>query len=238
MAAVAGLSCDPAQRALTMYDPTDGQYEEAMASASQGRMLGRTVRNALLILAVCGAVAWTAGKFSDLGLALLQEANQVPRTSAPPAAFGGGAARVPPTVLASEEEEPEFAGHLPFGDAQSVIVPRDASGHFIVTATVDGAEVQFLIDTGATLVVLGREDAERVGLDPAALDYDARIETANGAIMAARVTLEEIRFGDLETFDIPALVTRAPLPASLLGMSFLNRLAGYEVGEEGLILRW
>ena len=71
-----------------------------------------------------------------------------------------------------------------------------------------------------------------------ALDYSARYQTANGEVMAAPVTLRDMRIGGSGIEDIPATVTRAPLNISLLGMSFLRRLAGYEVRSDGLVLRF
>lgn len=122
--------------------------------------------------------------------------------------------------------------------AREIRIEADARGHFFLMATVDGVEIPFLLDTGASAVVLGPGDARRIGFRPAELDYSQRILTANGDVPGAPVTLREIRVGQLRVFDVPATVHGAPLPISLLGTSFLQRLEGYEVERDRLLLRW
>ena len=123
-------------------------------------------------------------------------------------------------------------------------IPGEASfranrdGAFVVRALVDGTPVIFLVDTGASQVILTIEDAERLGHSVDSLEFSERFQTANGAIRGAPLLLSELRIGDLEIEDVRASVIRSPMSTSLLGMSFLSRLEGYEVGEEGLILRW
>ena len=118
------------------------------------------------------------------------------------------------------------------------VIPAGRNGHFLVTAEVEGVEILFLVDTGASQVILTAEDAERLGHRVEFLEFSERFQTANGEIRGAPLLLSELRIGDLEIEDVRASVIRAPMSTSLLGMSFLSRLAGYEVGEEGLILRW
>lgn len=121
---------------------------------------------------------------------------------------------------------------------REIHVRADDAGHFFLRATVQGASIPFLVDTGASAIVLSPADARRVGLRPATLDFAQRIMTANGEVPGAAVTLREIRIGQLQVFDVPATVHGAPLPISLLGTSFLRRLEGYEVENDRLILRW
>lgn len=119
-----------------------------------------------------------------------------------------------------------------------LVIPAGRSGHFLVTAEVEDVEILFLVDTGASQVILTVEDAERLGYSIETLDFSDRFQTANGAIRGAPLLLSELRIGDLQIEDVRASVIRAPMSTSLLGMSFLSRLEGYEVGEEGLILHW
>lgn len=121
---------------------------------------------------------------------------------------------------------------------REIRVPADGRGHFFLRATVNGSSVPFLVDTGASTIVLSPEDARRIGFRPAGLAFDQRIMTAGGEVPGASVTLREIRIGQLQVFGVPATVHGAPLPISLLGTSFLRRLEGYEVERDRLILRW
>ena len=126
-----------------------------------------------------------------------------------------------------------------FVDLPDDLDPRTLAERFtMVCAEVEGVEILFLVDTGASQVILTAEDAERLGHRVDFLEFSERFQTANGEIRGAPLLLSELRIGDLEIEDVRASVIRAPMSTSLLGMSFLSRLEGYEVGEEGLILRW
>lgn len=120
------------------------------------------------------------------------------------------------------------------GDA---VVRADRSGHFALQAEVEGVVVRFLVDTGASDVVLTMRDAERIGLDPATLRFTQPYRTANGVVMGASVRLESITIGDIVLEDVEASVNPAPMAQSLLGMSFLGRLSGYEITRDTLTLR-
>lgn len=110
----------------------------------------------------------------------------------------------------------------------------DRSGHFRITAEVEGTPIRFLVDTGASLVVLSPQDAARIGRDPAALVYGQTFRTANGIGRGAAIRLDEVRIGGIALRDVRASVNEAPMSDSLLGMSFLGRLSGYSV--EGGVL--
>ena len=118
------------------------------------------------------------------------------------------------------------------------VVEVGPGGHYLVEAMVNGEPVDFLVDTGASDIVLTMGDAERLGLQPATLRFTQRFATANGEVRGAPVVLREIRIGQFSQFDVPASVNEAPLRISLLGMSFLERLNGYEVRDGRLVLRW
>jgi aspartyl protease family protein len=110
-------------------------------------------------------------------------------------------------------------------------------GHYHVEAVVDGATVRFMVDTGASDVVLTARDARRVGLDPVTLSYHRTYRTANGTVQGAPVVLGEVRVGPVQLKDVRASVQRDGLDTSLLGMSFLDRLSGYAVSNGTLTLR-
>lgn len=119
----------------------------------------------------------------------------------------------------------------------SVTIRRSGDGHFRLSATVDGTQMRFLVDTGATLIALTLADAQRLGFDPDKLRYGLRTATANGVVMSARVSLGEIVAGPIRARDVSASVSRAGLGESLLGLSFLDRLSGYEVQGNTMILK-
>ncbi|HEX6114537.1 MAG TPA: TIGR02281 family clan AA aspartic protease [Geminicoccaceae bacterium] len=123
------------------------------------------------------------------------------------------------------------------GDLEYV-VEAGPGGHYLIEAVVNGAPVDFLVDTGASDIVLTLEDAERLGLQPETLRFTQRFATANGEVRGAPVVLREIRIGQFSMFEVPASVNEAPLGVSLLGMSFLGQLNGYQVEEGRLVLRW
>lgn len=109
-------------------------------------------------------------------------------------------------------------------------------GHFRIEALVDGTPVRFLVDTGASDVMLSPADARRLGFDLDALSYTRIYSTANGTVRGAPVRLGEVVVGPIRMRRVPASVNEAPMASSLLGMSFLDRLAGYEVRADTLTL--
>jgi aspartyl protease family protein len=110
-------------------------------------------------------------------------------------------------------------------------------GHFRVDARVNGRHIDFMIDTGASLVILRETDAANAGLHPMPRDYTASVSTANGRIKAAPAKLERIVVGDITVFDVPALVLPDEvLSQNLLGVSFLSRLRRYEYANGRMIL--
>jgi aspartyl protease family protein len=117
-------------------------------------------------------------------------------------------------------------------------VPADPLGHFYVDPTVNGTRLRMMIDTGATLVVLSREDARHVGINPAPADFTVRAETANGVVLLAPVVLKEVVIGEVAVRDVPAAVfPDNRLQTGLLGMSFLSKLSHFSVAAGRLILK-
>ena len=102
-------------------------------------------------------------------------------------------------------------------------VPVAPDGHFYLTAEINGTDVLFVVDTGATDVVLSREDAERIGLDPDNLDYFGSATTANGIVRTASVRLDRFSIGNQTETGLLAVVNGGELDTSLLGMSYLGR---------------
>ena len=110
-------------------------------------------------------------------------------------------------------------------------------GHFHVDARVDGRHIDFMVDTGASLVIMRESDAADIGIRPMPRDYTAVISTANGRIKAARAKLDRIEVGDITVFDVPALVLPdEALSQNLLGVAFLSRLRRYEFADGRMLL--
>ena len=128
--------------------------------------------------------------------------------------------------------------------AQGVAAPDKRSvtlyaqgGHFFAEAEVEGKKVMFIIDTGASDVVLSASDAVRLGITPAKREFTKVYNTANGTMRGAPVVLDSLAIGPIDVRNVDASVADSDLQISLLGMSFLNRLSGYQVSGDGLTLK-
>ncbi len=131
----------------------------------------------------------------------------------------------------------ELMPHKGQADADTITFTARAGGHFVAEAQVDGTDIRFLVDTGASDVVLSPRDARKLGFDLSRLSYDRIYRTANGTVKGAPVRLGRVRIGPIEFKDVRASVNGAPMSTSLLGMSFLSRLKSYEVTGDKLTLR-
>jgi aspartyl protease family protein len=119
----------------------------------------------------------------------------------------------------------------------SVVVAPDAIGHFRVEGRVDGRYLQFVVDTGASVVALTAEDAAILGIRPAEMDFRALVKTANGTVRAAPIQLNMIEVGNLMVRDVAAMVLPdGALSENLLGLSFLSRLRHFEYTDGKMVL--
>ncbi|WP_300055390.1 TIGR02281 family clan AA aspartic protease [uncultured Roseobacter sp.] len=123
-----------------------------------------------------------------------------------------------------------------FADQGKIVVPRSPDGHYYIRTEVNGAPVDFVLDTGATMLVLTREDAAAAGLDPDALDYTGRAMTANGEVRTAPVRLDTLTLGPATDTNIPAVVNSGEMSQSLLGMTYLQRWGKIEISGGELTL--
>ncbi|MBF0584078.1 MAG: TIGR02281 family clan AA aspartic protease [Magnetococcales bacterium] len=115
---------------------------------------------------------------------------------------------------------------------------RASDGHFHVEALINGKAVRFLVDTGASDVMLAPKVAAALGFDVATLNFSKIYHTANGQVRGAPVVLRRFQIGGLVLENLPASVNGAEMKDSLLGMRFFNRLEGFEVQQEVLTIRW
>lgn len=121
-------------------------------------------------------------------------------------------------------------------DGGQIVVQRAPDDHFYLTLQVDGTPVRFMVDTGATTIVLSDRDADRLGIDRRSLAYIGEARTANGTIRTARVSLPDVRLEGTPMGTLTAWVGDGPLDISLLGMEFLNRFDRVEMARDRLVL--
>lgn len=122
-------------------------------------------------------------------------------------------------------------------NGKAVSLERSANGHFYSRAFVNDTPITMTVDTGASTVVLSYDDAIAAKINVGNLSFTFRVNTANGDTYAAPIMIDSLKIGDIERDNVHALVSRAgDLSGSLLGMSFLNRLSGYSVRGDRLIL--
>lgn len=130
-----------------------------------------------------------------------------------------------------------YQSRQPVTSGRSLVLDSDRQGHFKTEARIDGRYIDFLVDTGASTVVLRESDAARAGIRPRPSDYTSTVSTANGKIKAAPAKLDRIELGGITVYDVPALVLPDEvLGQNLLGTSFLSRLKRYEYANGRLVL--
>ncbi len=133
--------------------------------------------------------------------------------------------------------QPVVQPRQPTTSGRSLTLDADRQGHFKVEARIDGRSIDFLVDTGASLVIMRESDAARIGVRPFPSDYTATVSTANGKIKAAPAKLDRVEVGGITVYDVPALVLPDDaLWQNLLGVSFLSRLKRYEYANGRMVL--
>ena len=114
---------------------------------------------------------------------------------------------------------------------------RASDGLFYVDATVNGVSVRFLVDTGASTVVLTAQDARRAGISPAAYRSKTRADTANGGATMSWVTLDHVHVAGTSARRMRAVVAGEGLGVSLLGQSWLSQLGSVTIEGDRMTLR-
>lgn len=110
------------------------------------------------------------------------------------------------------------------GGGTRIVLPVSSGGHFMTQGAINGRSVNFMLDTGATTVALSAADAQRIGLD-FSKGQPVRVNTANGVAQGWRVRLNSVRVGDVEVYEVEAIVSQQPMPYVLLGNSFISRFS-------------
>ena len=179
----------------------------------------------LMALLVAGAAqnnGWLALGPRASPRALTGAAPPAPEDPAPPATV-----QAPPAMV--------HVSHAGFGVVE---IEPDRNAQYQTDIEIDGTSLRAMIDTGATFVTLTAEDARHLNIEPLASAYDIPVQTANGTSKAARVSLREIRVNDITIRDVDALVAPpGALNITLLGMSFLKKLEGFQVADGRFVMK-
>ncbi len=202
-----------------------------------------------IVLLLAAPPAWAAdvqliGAFSDKAAILSIDGGE-PRTVKVGQRFGGV------TVVSVDQDRAtveidgkrrtlqrgqHYSSRAAADDRQSVVLAADPQGHFLAEGSINGGSVRFILDTGATSVVLPASDAGRLGLDYRK-GRPGLVQTANGSVPAWRVKLDSVRLGGIELHNVDAVVLEQGLDIALLGMSFLNRVEMRRDGESMTLKR-
>ena len=121
---------------------------------------------------------------------------------------------------------------------RELTLSESEDGHFHVYGTINGTRISFLVDTGASDIVLDPADARRLGIDLDSLKFDRPFGSANGIGYGAKTVVGGLVVGPIVFSDVEVAINKAQMGSSLLGMAFLKRLKSYSVSGGKLILRW
>lgn len=120
---------------------------------------------------------------------------------------------------------------------EGLLIHRGRDGHFWLRADLNGVPVRFMVDTGASNVVLSPDDARRIGINMRALDFSGVASTANGQVRFAKATIPTMAIGRANFYDVSVTVNGADMQGSLLGMAVLQEFSSVEFRGDTLILR-
>lgn len=123
-----------------------------------------------------------------------------------------------------------------FAQDSRIELPRAPDGHYYLTAEINGAPVRFVVDTGASQIVLTQSDARRAGIDTDTLAYTGRANTANGPVRTAPVRLDSIAVGPIRDAGMRAVVNEGMMDHSLLGMEYLQTYSSVQISGGTLVL--
>jgi aspartyl protease family protein len=121
-------------------------------------------------------------------------------------------------------------------DRRTIALRRADDGHFYARVRVNGTEIRFMVDTGATNLVLSKQDARRIGISLDSLSFVLPTNTANGRVFGAGVVLDRVELGNFVDTDVRAVVNGGRMDDSLLGMNYLDRFRSFNVEGDTLLL--
>jgi aspartyl protease family protein len=197
-------------------------------------LASRALLAALLLACAGAAVAQKVSLSGSLGQKALLMIDGTPRTLAVGQTVQGvkllsvsgsdamievGGQRV---TLQLGQSQANLGGAASAGTGSQIVLTAGSGGHFITEGSINGRAVSFIVDTGATQVALSQSVAEQIGLNYRSGQRSVG-QTANGPIVAYRVTLDSVRIGDVQVYNVEAAVLPAGMEQVLLGNSFLTR---------------
>lgn len=121
-------------------------------------------------------------------------------------------------------------------DQRRIVLHAGSNGHFRTPGQINGRAVNFIVDTGASVVSLSVTDADAIGL-PYKSGQTVQVGTANGATVGWRIMLSSVRLGSVDVYNVEALVTPAPMPYVLLGNSYLTRFQMTRTNDQMVLER-
>jgi aspartyl protease family protein len=133
-------------------------------------------------------------------------------------------------------EAPASVGSRGAAGGGRIVLTAGTGGHFTTQGSINGQSARMMVDTGATFIAMSAEDAQRLGVDYRR-GQQGTMNTANGVAPAWKVKLHSVRVGDVELYDVDAVVTPQPMPQILLGNSFLNRFQMRRDNEQMVLER-
>jgi aspartyl protease family protein len=147
---------------------------------------------------------------------------------------GGATGNATPSLMAARPVN--TSAPAPSG-TRSVVIPPGRNGHFQVEGRIDGRRLNFMVDTGASVIALTERDASSLGIHPSERDFTAAVRTANGVVRAAPIELNMVEIDELTVHNVAAMVLpNGALSDNLLGLSFLQRLHRFEYADGKLVL--
>lgn len=129
-----------------------------------------------------------------------------------------------------------FPSQAVYADNGRIEIPVSADGHYYLNAELNGTAVRFVVDTGATDIVLSEDDAKRVGINLENLRFNGRAMTANGRVKTAATLVESFSVGPYVDQNVVASITQGDMDISLLGMSYLSRYDQITITQGRLLL--
>jgi aspartyl protease family protein len=139
-------------------------------------------------------------------------------------------------VLRVGEAPANVGRNVPSGGGDRIALTADSRGHFFTQGSINNRPVQFMVDTGASVVALGQAEADRLGLD-----YKrgrmVPLGTANGMVVGWAFKIAALRIGDVVSYEVDAVVTPAAMPAALLGNSYLSRFNMRREGSQMMLTK-
>lgn len=121
-------------------------------------------------------------------------------------------------------------------EGDKLVINLAQDGHFYIDANVKNQTIHFMIDTGASDMVLSQNDAKKIGIKEGDLEFNKSYQTANGKVFGALITIDEIEFSGVKFYNVKASVNGGEMGDSLLGMNFLRRFKRYEFYQDRLVL--